>query len=87
MSNAIVLSSEFVGIILIWFFSCSYFFQMMQSVLFGVAREDILYKDLGFIEIVILVIVVTLLIIPVNVVLYWLSFTVNSFLIFSGISL
>ena len=60
---------------------------MMQSVLFGVAREDILYKDLGFIEIVILVIVVTLLIIPVNVVLYWLSFTVNSFLIFSGISL
>ena len=87
MSNAIVLSSEFVGIILIWFFSCSYFFQMMQSVLFGVAREDILYKDLGFIEIVSLVIVVTLLIIPVNVVLYWLSFTVNSFLIFSGISL
>ncbi len=71
------MSSELVGIILIWFISCWYFFKMMQSILFGVSKADIYYEDLRFKEITVLIIVLLTLIIPFHILFGWLSNIVN----------
>lgn len=85
MSPSFVISLEFVGIIIIWFMSCWYFFKIMQSLLFGVAREDIYYKDLYFIEIAVLTVVLLLLIIPVSILINWLNLMVSSSMLILGI--
>ena len=85
ISHSIVISFEFVGIIIIWFMSCWYFFKIMQSFLFGVAREDIYYKDLYFIEIAVLTVVLLLLIIPFRIFINWLNLMVSSSMLILGI--
>ena len=85
ISHSMVISFEFVGIIIIWFMSCWYFFKIMQSVLFGVAREDIYYKDLYFLEIAVLTVVLILLIIPVSILINWLNLMVSSSMLILGI--
>ncbi len=74
-SNGI--SSELVGIILIWFMSCWYFFKLMQSILFGISKENISYKDFTFSEITLLIAVLMMLTIPFHILVDWLNSFIN----------
>jgi NADH-quinone oxidoreductase subunit L len=61
-SNVTALSGDLLIVLLAWFGASFYLFKLLQRLLFGPPRADMIYRDLGGIEIASLVIVLAALI-------------------------
>jgi len=72
-SHSSGLSFGLIAIIAAWFAASWYLFKLMQRLLFGPHRGDLVYKDLRPAEIAAFVIVLALLVIPVSVPQNWLE--------------
>jgi NADH-quinone oxidoreductase subunit M len=62
-----------LAIIVAWFAASWYLFKLMQRLLFGTHREDLIYEDLRPVEIAAFAIVILLLVVPVSMPESWLE--------------
>lgn len=63
LALSVAVSGELVVIFVVWFAASWYLFRMMQRLLFGPHRSDILYEDLRTSEVVSFVIMLTILLV------------------------
>jgi NADH-quinone oxidoreductase subunit M len=61
-SNVTALSGDLLIVLLAWFGASWYLFKLLQRLLFGPPRSDLIYRDLGGVEIASLVLVLGALI-------------------------
>ena len=61
------------AIVAAWFAASWYFFKLMERLLFGTHRQDLLYEDLRPAEIIAFAVVILLLVIPVTIPQQWLE--------------
>ena len=73
LSPSIGISCGLVLLILAWFTSCWYLFKLMQRLLFGQARLELRYRDIGAAEILFFLVIIALLLVPSAISQLWLT--------------